>query len=156
MRRLDNITAAIMNAADRKEKRGPKAPRGRSPEGSGAGKPVATAGEARLSAEVPGLEALAPDASPHEQGAATAGRWWVYLVRCRDGSLYAGCTNNLTRRLLAHNAGKGAAYTRSRGPVALAWWEVQPDRSAALRREWAIKQLTRRQKLALVSAGPPD
>lgn len=145
-----------MNAADRKEKRGTTAPRGRSPEGSGAGKPVAPAGEAGLPAEVPGLEAQAPDAGPDDQAAASAGGWWVYLVRCRDGSLYAGCTNNLTRRLLAHNAGKGAAYTRSRGPVELAWWELQPDRSAALRREWAIKQLTRRQKLALVSEGAPD
>lgn len=88
---------------------------------------------------------MASEATP------VAGGWWVYLLRCRDGSLYAGCTNDLSRRILAHNAGRGAAYTRSRGPVELAWWEAQPDRSAALRREWAIKQLTRRQKLALVS-----
>ena len=175
-----------MNAADRKEKRGTKARRGSLPEVSGARKPPAAKRGAAISpasrpeAQGPdaGLkasgapagakrkasispqafrsEAQGPDAGVEVPGAAGVGGWWVYLVRCRDGSLYAGCTNDLTRRLLAHNAGRGAAYTRSRGPVELAWWEPQPDRSAALRREWAIKQLTRRQKLALVSAGTLD
>lgn len=100
-----------------------------------------------------GGEAGGHPSAAGKAGGTASGGWWVYLVRCRDGSLYAGCTNDLTRRLQAHNAGRGAAYTRSRGPVELAWWELQPGRSAALRREWAIKQLTRRQKLALVAAG---
>jgi putative endonuclease len=74
---------------------------------------------------------------------------FVYLLRCRDGSLYCGWTDDLGRRLATHNTGKGAAYTRSRRPVRLVWHEACADRSAALRREWAIKRLTRQQKLAL-------
>lgn len=76
--------------------------------------------------------------------------WTVYLVRCRDGSLYTGATNDLERRLDAHNRGKGAAYTRSRRPVELVYQEPAHDRSAALKREAALKKLDRRQKLALV------
>lgn len=79
--------------------------------------------------------------------------WIVYMLRCGDGSLYTGCTNNLSRRLEAHQRGRGAKYTRSRLPVALAYREEAPDRSAALRREAAIKHLTRRQKLALIKGG---
>lgn len=83
------------------------------------------------------------------------GAWCVYLLRCADGSLYAGATNRLERRLATHQAGRGARYTRSRLPVALAWCEPQADRSAALRREAALKRLTRAQKLVLVAAQPP-
>lgn len=79
--------------------------------------------------------------------------WTVYMLRCRDGSLYTGCTDDLDRRLAAHRSGRGAKYTRSRLPVELAYREEAADRSAALRREWAIKQLTRAQKLALVERG---
>ena len=79
--------------------------------------------------------------------------WIVYVLRCRDGSLYTGMTNDLPRRLAAHRAGRGSAYTRSRRPVRLAYREGQPDRGAALRREAAIKRLTRAQKLALVRLG---
>ena len=75
--------------------------------------------------------------------------WTVYLLKCADGTLYCGCTNNLTKRLAAHNRGQGAKYTRSRRPVALAWQEEQPDRSAALRREAQVKKRSRAQKLAL-------
>lgn len=75
---------------------------------------------------------------------------FVYLLRCRDGSLYCGWTDDLAKRLTTHNTGKGAAYTRSRRPVRLVWQEECADRSAALKREWAIKQLTRPQKLALL------
>ena len=75
--------------------------------------------------------------------------YFVYLLHCSDGTLYTGCTNDLDRRLAAHNAGKGAKYTRSRRPVTLVYWEQAADRSAALRREWAIKHLTRQQKLEL-------
>ena len=76
--------------------------------------------------------------------------WCVYLLRCGDGSLYAGMTNDLERRLALHAAGKGAAYTRARLPIELAYVEPAADRSAALRREAAIKRLSRAQKLALV------
>lgn len=76
----------------------------------------------------------------------------VYLLRCADGSLYAGWTVDLERRLAAHNAGTGARYTRSRLPVALAWSAEMPDATAARREEARIKRLTRTQKLALTSA----
>ncbi len=77
--------------------------------------------------------------------------WRVYMVRCADDSLYTGCTNDLTRRLATHNAGKGARYTRSRLPVSLVWSARAKDRSAALSREARLKQLTRAEKLALVN-----
>lgn len=76
--------------------------------------------------------------------------WFVYLLRCRDGSLYTGITNDLERRLASHRAGTGSAYVRTRLPIRLVYRESQPDRSAALRREAAIKRLTRRDKLALL------
>lgn len=79
----------------------------------------------------------------------------VYILRCGDGTLYTGCTNDLDRRLWAHQAGRGAKYTRSRLPVELVYREAVPDRSAALRREAAIKRMDRRAKLALIAAGPP-
>jgi putative endonuclease len=77
------------------------------------------------------------------------------MLRCRDGSLYTGATVDLERRLATHQAGRGAAYTRARLPVALVWSEPVADRSAALRREHALKQLPRAQKLALVAAAAP-
>ena len=80
--------------------------------------------------------------------------YWVYLLRCGDGSLYTGCTNDLARRLRAHQSGRGAKYTRSRLPVELVYREPAADRSAALRREAAIKALTRAEKLALLAAIP--
>lgn len=76
--------------------------------------------------------------------------WFVYLLRCRDGSLYTGCTDNVERRLSVHQSGKGAKYTRSRLPVELVYQEPAADRSAALRREAAIKRLPRREKLKLL------
>jgi putative endonuclease len=77
--------------------------------------------------------------------------WTVYLARCRDGTLYTGVTTDPERRLAEHNAGCGGAYTRSRGPVMLVYWEQASDRSGALRREHAIKRLSRAQKEALVA-----
>ncbi len=74
----------------------------------------------------------------------------VYLLHCRDGSLYTGITNDLPRRLAAHRAGKASAYTRARGPVRVVYREPVADRSAALRREAAIKRLTRAKKLELI------
>jgi putative endonuclease len=79
---------------------------------------------------------------------------WVYLLRCRDGSLYCGWTSDLDRRLAAHGSGRGSRYTASRLPVSLALAQPMPDRSAARREEARIKRLTRSEKLALVAAGP--
>ena len=76
--------------------------------------------------------------------------WHVYILRCHDGTLYTGATNDLVRRLERHRAGRGARYTRSRLPVKLVYLEPSHDRSAALRREAALKRLTRRDKLALI------
>ena len=76
--------------------------------------------------------------------------WTVYLLRCRDGTLYTGIARDAMRRVARHNAGRGAAYTRARRPVMLAYAEPARDRPAALRREWAIKQLTREEKEAMI------
>lgn len=76
----------------------------------------------------------------------------VYLLRCRDGSLYTGITNDLDRRLALHETGKASAYTRSRRPLRLAYRETMEDRGAALKREAAIRRLSRAQKLALCAA----
>ena len=83
----------------------------------------------------------------------SSSRWLVYLLRCADGSLYTGITNDLAKRLLAHAAGRASKYTRSRLPVALAASEPQKSKSAALKREMAIKRLPRAEKELLV-AGP--
>ncbi len=78
--------------------------------------------------------------------------WHVYLLRCADGTFYAGITTDLARRLAEHNAGKaGAKYTRARRPVALAWSEPASDRAAASRREYQVRKLPRTAKEALVS-----
>lgn len=82
--------------------------------------------------------------------------YYVYLLRCADGTLYTGFTNDLARRLTAHNAGKGAKYTRGRRPVELVYWESFSNKSSALRREYAIKQLPRRQKLTLIQSSVPS
>lgn len=79
--------------------------------------------------------------------------WWVYILRCGDDTLYTGVTDDVERRAAAHNSGKGAKYTRGRGPVTVVYREACPDHSAALRREAAIKKLTRPEKLALIGAG---
>jgi len=78
--------------------------------------------------------------------------WWVYILECRDGTLYTGCTDDVQRRIAAHNAGRGAKYTRGRGPALLRYRECCENRSAALKREAAIKRLTRGEKLALIAA----
>lgn len=71
---------------------------------------------------------------------------YVYIVRCRDGSLYTGWTNHLEQRIRTHNAGKGAKYTRSRLPVELVYSELFETKEEALRREAEIKRMTHRQK----------
>jgi putative endonuclease len=83
--------------------------------------------------------------------------WTVYLARCADGSFYTGITTNPLRRLTQHNAGRGAAYTRSRLPVTLVYTERAADRAGALRREHAIRQLTRDEKERLAyESGPAE
>ncbi len=75
--------------------------------------------------------------------------WFVYILRCGDGTLYTGITDDMEKRLAAHRAGRGAKYTRGRGPLEPVYVEEQPDKSAALRREISIKKLPRQKKLAL-------
>lgn len=79
--------------------------------------------------------------------------WYVYMVRCRDNSLYTGYTNDPKRRLCVHNSGQGAKYTRSRLPVSLAYVERCPDKLTAQRREYTLKQLHKAQKEALCQSG---
>ncbi|MGN6478883.1 GIY-YIG nuclease family protein [Luteibacter sp.] len=80
--------------------------------------------------------------------------WYVYLIECRNGSWYAGITNDLEARYAAHVAGRGARYTRANPPVKLLGARTFPDRSAASRAEYEVKQLPRAQKLAWLLAGP--
>jgi putative endonuclease len=77
---------------------------------------------------------------------------YVYIVRCADGTLYTGWTTDLDRRLKAHNDGTGAKYTRSRRPVELVYQELFEDKIEAQKREWAIKHLTRKEKLLLTES----
>lgn len=77
-------------------------------------------------------------------------RFYTYILTCADGSLYTGWTTDMERRLIAHNLGKGARYTRARLPVSIAgYWEFG-SKSEAMRFEWDIKQMTRAQKMALL------
>ncbi|OUN24987.1 GIY-YIG nuclease family protein [Blautia sp. An81] len=75
---------------------------------------------------------------------------YTYILRCRDGSLYTGWTNNLEKRLNCHNAGKGAKYTKARLPVELAYFETFQTKKEAMQREWEIKKMTRKEKIALI------
>ncbi|MFO0705538.1 MAG: GIY-YIG nuclease family protein [Nitrospira sp.] len=81
--------------------------------------------------------------------------WWVYIVECADRTLYTGMTNNLTSRLTAHAEGRGAKYTKYRRPVTLRYAESANTKGLALRREAAIKRLSRTDKLSLITAKPP-
>ncbi len=80
--------------------------------------------------------------------------WFVYVLRCGDGSLYTGVSTDVAARVATHNRGRGARYTRSRLPVALAHVEKKRSRSAALRREAAVKSLSRTDKLKLIDSEP--
>jgi predicted GIY-YIG superfamily endonuclease len=79
--------------------------------------------------------------------------WVVYIVQCADGTFYTGISNNLERRLKQHNAGTASRYTRYRLPVTLIYQEVQPTKSAALKRELEIKKLSRKAKQRLINEG---
>ncbi|MCI8651776.1 MAG: GIY-YIG nuclease family protein [Oscillospiraceae bacterium] len=76
--------------------------------------------------------------------------YYLYILRCGDGSLYTGITTDVERRLAVHRSGRGAKYTRGRGPLTVVYREECGDKSAALRRELAVKALTREEKLALI------
>ena len=78
--------------------------------------------------------------------------WYLYILRCGDDTLYTGITNDVSARLKAHASGKGAKYTRGRGPLELVYQEEQDSYSAALKREHQVKQLTRAQKLQMIEA----
>ncbi len=78
--------------------------------------------------------------------------WHLYILRCRDGSLYTGITTDVEKRLEAHQTGKGAKYTRGRGPLELVYREECGSHSDALKRELAVKALTREQKQALIAS----
>lgn len=81
---------------------------------------------------------------------------YIYIVECSDGTLYTGWTNDLRKRLEAHNAGKGAKYTRSRRPVTLAYYESFLTKEEAMRREYEIKHFTRKRKQKLIQAVNAD
>lgn len=76
---------------------------------------------------------------------------FVYILQCKDNTFYTGWTNHLEKRLKAHRSGKGAKYTRGRGPLTLVYVEELPTVSEALKREHEIKKLTRSQKIALIN-----
>lgn len=77
--------------------------------------------------------------------------WYLYVAKCRDESLYTGITTDISRRIKEHNAKKGAFYTKSKTPLKLVYQEVLPNQSEALKREAAIKRLTRKEKLVLIT-----
>ena len=79
--------------------------------------------------------------------------WMLYILQCGDGTLYTGITDDLPRRFAAHAEGKGAKYTRGRGPLTIVYQESCEDRSQASKREYEVKQLTRQEKLALIKNG---
>lgn len=80
-------------------------------------------------------------------------RFFVYIIQCNDGTLYTGYTKDVPRRVKQHNSGIASKYTRTRRPVKLVYAEEHSDTSTALKREYAIKQLTKEQKTALITAG---
>lgn len=82
--------------------------------------------------------------------------YYVYILKCSDGTLYTGCAVDPKERLRKHNRGLASKYTRSRLPVEMVYCEALPDWSSALRREMAIKGLTRREKMVLISESAVD
>ena len=77
--------------------------------------------------------------------------WYLYILECKDGTLYTGITDDIHRRVAAHNAGKGAKYTRGRGPVKLVYQEKCGSHSDASKREYAVHRMTRQEKLNLIN-----
>lgn len=87
-----------------------------------------------------------------EKGGKPGSPYWVYILRCSDGTLYCGITSDRNRRLAQHNRGTASKYTRSRRPVEMVWSEEAEDKSAALKRELEIKALSREEKLSLITS----
>lgn len=79
-------------------------------------------------------------------------KWTVYILRCKDKTLYTGITTNISDRIKAHNSGKGAKYTKGRGPVKLVWKKIVKNESAARKMEYKIKSLSREKKVILVAS----
>ena len=79
---------------------------------------------------------------------------YTYILKCKDDSLYTGWPNDLKKRITSHNAGKGAKYTKARRPVELVYYEEFQTREEAMKREYAIKQLSRKEKEALIKTRP--
>ncbi|MDE6312129.1 MAG: GIY-YIG nuclease family protein [Lachnospiraceae bacterium] len=77
---------------------------------------------------------------------------YTYIIECSDGTLYTGWTNNLEKRIAVHNQGKGAKYTRTRLPVVLKYYEVYEQKEEAMRREYQIKHMSRREKIQLIQS----
>lgn len=77
---------------------------------------------------------------------------YTYMLKCKDNTYYTGYTNDLEKRLKAHNEGKGAKYTKGRGPVELIYYEEYEDKHTAMRREWEIKRLTRKEKEEMIQS----
>lgn len=102
------------------------------------------------------LRPVYPPASSHQAKSSVAippnGKWLCYILCCADGTLYTGITNDLEKRLAAHNAGTATRYTRGRGPVELVYLECRADKSSALKREIEIKSLARPKKFALIES----
>ncbi len=82
-----------------------------------------------------------------------AAKNYTYIVKCKDGSLYTGWTTDIEKRIKAHNAGKGAKYTKTRRPVELMYYEVSGTKEEAMSREYAIKHMPRAKKLRLIEEG---
>lgn len=88
----------------------------------------------------------------HGRGNAMASVWYLYILRCKDDTLYTGITTDVEKRLDAHRCGKGAKYTRGRGPLELVYWETCGTHSDALKREYQIKALSRQEKELLIQS----
>jgi putative endonuclease len=94
-------------------------------------------------------EGINPQGRLHDGGSDPELSWWVYIAKCADGTLYVGSTTNVERRLVEHNAGTGAKYTRTRRPVELSYIEPASGMGGALKREYEIKRMKRAEKLRL-------
>ena len=81
--------------------------------------------------------------------------WYLYILECKDGTLYTGITSDLIKRIIKHNRGKGAVYTRLKRPVRLIYWEEFPDKVLAAKREKQIKSLKRREKIEFIKSKSP-
>jgi putative endonuclease len=77
-------------------------------------------------------------------------KWFIYMLQCSDDTIYTGYTNDVDKRVEKHNKGKGAKYTKGRRPVTLVYYEQHPSKSSAMKREYAIKQLTKDEKIKLM------